>query len=377
MGRRRPRHLGVRWLLHGRRVEPRPQHARDALPASVPMPWATGGIQPGPEERHLRANLGYLLSNSPRGAGSDTLAPTGETAPATRAERLPAVFATVITGMLINALVFLGMLWALSQLARLVLPLVLRAVLRGLARRRHPHVRGRPGVPGRIGPTGDPDRDLAGARPRVRARVGARRQGDRDHRPGRPAVVAARSEVPRATAASAWPRPSASSSARCPWAIGTLWESISANSLRTDLVAVAGCSGLDIRRLPAAAQASGAAGAVDRRAAVRDGPAVPAVSMDPRRDGRRPGRSEPRPAAARGGGTAGRPLQRRARVLVARCLLPRKAPLGLRDVPRGLPPRRTGQGVRQRRPGTQGRAGRAVAVAAAGPRPGHRRWARP
>ena len=88
-----------------------------AMPAAAPQPWAAGGIQPGPEERHLRANLGYLLSNSPRGTGSDSLAPVGESAPATRAERLPSVFATVVTGMLVNALVFLGLLWVLSQLA--------------------------------------------------------------------------------------------------------------------------------------------------------------------------------------------------------------------------------------------------------------------
>lgn len=83
----------------------------------VPRPWAAGGIQPGPEERHLRANLGYLLSNSPRGTGQDNIAPTGEDRSASRAERLPAVIATVMTGMLVNALVFLGMLWVASQLA--------------------------------------------------------------------------------------------------------------------------------------------------------------------------------------------------------------------------------------------------------------------
>jgi hypothetical protein len=85
-------------------------------PPSVPKPWAAGGVQPGPEERHLRANLGYLLSNTPRGAGDDSLAPAGERTPAARAQRLPAVIATVITGMLVNALVFLGMLWVLAQL---------------------------------------------------------------------------------------------------------------------------------------------------------------------------------------------------------------------------------------------------------------------
>lgn len=85
-------------------------------PPSVPPPWATGGVQPGPEERHLRANLGYLLSNSPRGSGQDTMAQPAEPERAARGERLPAVMATVLTGMLVNALVFLGMLWVLSQL---------------------------------------------------------------------------------------------------------------------------------------------------------------------------------------------------------------------------------------------------------------------
>ena len=83
---------------------------------STPAPWAAGGIQPGPEERHLRANLGYLLSNSPRGAGRDTIGQPAEPEQASRGGRLPAVVATVLTGMLVNALVFLGMLWVLSQL---------------------------------------------------------------------------------------------------------------------------------------------------------------------------------------------------------------------------------------------------------------------
>ena len=242
VGRRRPRHLGVRWLLHGRRVEPRPQHARGRGAPSVPKPWATGGIQPGPEERHLRANLGYLLSNSPRGAGSDTLAPTGETAPATRAERLPAVFATVITGMLINALVFLGMLWVLSQLAgwfyrwyfglsceawrdggtltfeadqgcldasdRLVTPIViwlglgLGFVLVWVLAAKAAEIIGR----------ADPPSWLLGPKYLGYGGLG---------------VAAALGLVLGVL----------------PWAIGTLWESISANSLRTDLVAVAGAVG--------------------------------------------------------------------------------------------------------------------------------------
>lgn len=85
-------------------------------PPSVPPPWAVQGGQPGPEERHLRANLGYLLSNSPRGSGQDTIAQPAEPDQAVRGQRLPAVMASVLTGMLVNAMVFLGMLWVLSQL---------------------------------------------------------------------------------------------------------------------------------------------------------------------------------------------------------------------------------------------------------------------
>ncbi|MCW2795839.1 hypothetical protein [Nocardioides sp.] len=82
----------------------------------VPAPWAWLGSQPGPEERHLRANLGYLLSNTPRGTGQDPMSQTPEAGGIARAQRLPAVVATVLTGMLANALVFLGILWILAQL---------------------------------------------------------------------------------------------------------------------------------------------------------------------------------------------------------------------------------------------------------------------
>ena len=212
------------------------------MPASVPKPWATGGIQPGPEERHLRANLGYLLSNSPRGSGVDTLAPTGESAPATRAERLPAVFATVITGMLVNALVFLGMLWVLSQLVgwfyrwyfglscaawrdggtltfeadqdclaasdRLVTPIViwlglgLGFVLAWVLAAKATEVIGR----------ADPPAWLLGPKYLGYGGLG---------------VAAALGLVLGAL----------------PWAVGTLWEAISANGLGTDLVALAGALG--------------------------------------------------------------------------------------------------------------------------------------
>ncbi len=213
-----------------------------ATPATAPKPWATGGIQPGPEERHLRANLGYLLSNSPRGPGSDTLATAGESAPATRAERLPSVFATVVTGMLVNALVFLGMLWVLSQLVgwfyrwyfglscaawrdggtlafgddqgclaapdRLVTPIMiwlglgLGFVLVWVLAAKATEV---------IGRTDPPSWLLA---PKYLGYGGL-------------GVAAALGLVLGVL----------------PWAIGTLWQSVSANSLGTDLIAVAGAVG--------------------------------------------------------------------------------------------------------------------------------------
>lgn len=128
------------------------RHAPDN-PPGAPRPWSwTEADRPGPEERHLEANLGYLLSNAPRGISQDRMmreksyAPkpadsaeakggAGISEPAavdtdagrrTRAkdprdhdrmvaERRPAVVATVLTGVAINAVVFLAMLWALSQ----------------------------------------------------------------------------------------------------------------------------------------------------------------------------------------------------------------------------------------------------------------------
>ena len=83
--------------------------------ARPPRPWALGRIQPGPEERHLRANLGYLLSNTPRGVGDSSTDESRDRLVAAKAKRRPSAIATVLTGMTINALVMLGMLWSLSQ----------------------------------------------------------------------------------------------------------------------------------------------------------------------------------------------------------------------------------------------------------------------
>ncbi|MFC6288232.1 hypothetical protein ACFP3Q_14240 [Nocardioides sp. GCM10027113] len=85
------------------------------LAPNAPSPWASAGLQPGPEERHLRGNLGYLLTRTPRGAGQDALA-AAETDSPRRARRLPSVVATVLTGLLLNVLVFLGALWVVAQL---------------------------------------------------------------------------------------------------------------------------------------------------------------------------------------------------------------------------------------------------------------------
>lgn len=88
----------------------------------APQPWAdlpAGG--PGPEEQHLRANLGYLLSNMPRRSSRDKMTDVDGEGPAQRsrldrAERTPGVIATVITGIVFNCFVFLAMLWTAAQL---------------------------------------------------------------------------------------------------------------------------------------------------------------------------------------------------------------------------------------------------------------------
>ena len=109
------------------------RHAPETT-ASDPRPWSwNDSDQPGPEERHLEANLGYLLSNAPRGtsqdrmmredaqpplpgeAGADGSAQERRDHDREVAERRPAVVATVLTGIAINAAVFLTFLWVVSQ----------------------------------------------------------------------------------------------------------------------------------------------------------------------------------------------------------------------------------------------------------------------
>ena len=99
------------------RPEPPPE-VPPAPPANTDRPRAWEAVQStyGAEERHLRANLGYLLSNSPRGTGDDSIARSVNPSEAARRTRVPAAVATVLTGMVVNGAVFLAMLWLLSQL---------------------------------------------------------------------------------------------------------------------------------------------------------------------------------------------------------------------------------------------------------------------
>ena len=82
-----------------------------------PLPWDDEDDgRPGPEERHLRANLGYLLSNTPRRTIRDTMTSKADRAKLDQAERTPGVLATVVTGIVFNSFVFLALLWTASQL---------------------------------------------------------------------------------------------------------------------------------------------------------------------------------------------------------------------------------------------------------------------
>ena len=165
-------------------------------------PWEAVADSYGAEERHLRANLGYLLSNTPRGSGDDTIARTVNPAESARRQRVPAAVATVLTGMLVNAAVFLVMLWLLSQLLGIFyrwyfglgggLPLPRLA-----ARRRGAAARPRRRVHGDVRPARLADPGLAGRRPRLGARLGGGRQGHRGHRRPVTARLAAGPEVPR------------------------------------------------------------------------------------------------------------------------------------------------------------------------------------
>ncbi|NUR94665.1 MAG: hypothetical protein HOV67_05325, partial [Kribbellaceae bacterium] len=88
-----------------------------------PTPWV---MQPNgwltPEERHLVDNLGYLASNEPRGSDTDPAA-TNSTKqdalagnqPSSTASYRPTVWATVIAGLSVNALVLASILWAITR----------------------------------------------------------------------------------------------------------------------------------------------------------------------------------------------------------------------------------------------------------------------
>ncbi|MEU4291796.1 hypothetical protein AB0E63_26510 [Kribbella sp. NPDC026596] len=88
-----------------------------------PVPWErqASGL-PTLEERHLVDNLGYLASNQPRGSGTDpaatdatrTAGPESEQSSG-KASYRPAVFATVVAGLTVNAVVLMSMLWAITR----------------------------------------------------------------------------------------------------------------------------------------------------------------------------------------------------------------------------------------------------------------------
>ena len=119
-------------LARGPAASPSPNQPPDAPPALPenqrrPQPWEAVRGSYGAEERHLRANLGYLLSNTPAGTGDDAIARTvKDPQESARRQRVPAAVATVLTGMVVNALVFILMLWVAQPAARHLLPLVLR-----------------------------------------------------------------------------------------------------------------------------------------------------------------------------------------------------------------------------------------------------------
>lgn len=88
-----------------------------------PVPWQqqnSGWLTP--EERHLVDNLGYLASSQPRGSDTDPAATgairsagvEGHQADGSASYR-PAVFATIIAGLIVNAVVLLSMLWAITR----------------------------------------------------------------------------------------------------------------------------------------------------------------------------------------------------------------------------------------------------------------------
>ena len=76
-------------------------------PHADPQAWSAGAGGPGPEERHLLDNLGYLAATWPRGRPDDVGAPTTlvaeEADPVARRMRASAsVWATIFTGLVVN-----------------------------------------------------------------------------------------------------------------------------------------------------------------------------------------------------------------------------------------------------------------------------------
>lgn len=102
------------------------------MPPPDDLPWTHRGADMSPEEANLFDNLGYLASSSPRGAASDASArPAGSAGPVaatpgqSRDSRppafLPTAYATVFTGLVVNAAVLLSSLWLVATASGWVL----------------------------------------------------------------------------------------------------------------------------------------------------------------------------------------------------------------------------------------------------------------
>ena len=152
LGHRRRRDVGQWRLVHDRRLERRPlrRPRADASTAGHLPPPVGPGRHPGltrggapPRQPRLPA-----LELSARGGGG-----AAGHRRAARARRSPAAVATVLTGMVVNAAVLLGLLFVGEPAAGVVLPLVLRPRLPDVARAPAP-CRGTAPTPASSSPTG-------------------------------------------------------------------------------------------------------------------------------------------------------------------------------------------------------------------------------
>jgi hypothetical protein len=88
----------------------------------APQPWAysaDGGLSP--EERHLVDNLGYLAATQPRGSSTDPAAPDNARSPSVDAAQTgsasyrPTAYATIVSGLAVNTIVLLSVLWVVTR----------------------------------------------------------------------------------------------------------------------------------------------------------------------------------------------------------------------------------------------------------------------